>query len=591
MRKKILFQIAVIIAGFMIALLGVLSVIISSRSTRIFTMAKQDMLDRDLASLRGEMFMKGYCPELLDYCRDHPEVAETDVIKDREYQEAYQRLLPVILGKGGATDFRTLEDEVFLQLTPEEKYVYACMWWYFLNYSIDLMREYYGFDDVAVIDVSKGNFGRVFNAGNQPEAGGKETLESVIADDEKRNGTLSRAVASGAAEVQYGIGNGDGGQSLYIAYLPLQPVTEETGYAVCITTDLKAFNSELADQIRHILIACLIVFAVFAALLIWFLNRKTVRPVTQIQKHVRKYADDRDTAQFVADMKNVRVNNEIGILAGDVSDMAEKIERYTTENIGLVTERERIRTEMSLARTIQASALPTGFLPDRKEFSLYAVMNPAKQVGGDFYDFFLTDSDHLALVIADVSGKGIPAALFMMTTKSLIRDQMMNGLSPAEALGQVNAHLAEGNTSMMFVTVWLAVVEISTGKATACNAGHEYPAFRRAGGAFELLKYKHDKFVGPMPKATYHDRDFELQPGDCILVYTDGVPDAKNSAEGRFGLERMVEALNSGTDDEPETLVKNMYEAVNAFAGETEQFDDITMLCFRYDGPQPPEEV
>ena len=591
MRKKILFQTAAIITVFMIALLGVLSLIISNRSTRIFTVAKQDMLDRDLRSLCGELFMHGYCPELLNYCKTHPETDGTDILSDPKFKQEYDRLFPGILEKGGVDAFKKLDDEIYLQLTPEEKYVYACMWLYFLNDSVDLGRNYYGFHDVAVIDVSRENFGRVFSAGNQPEAGEREMLESFIADDEKRNGTLSKAAAPGEETAQYGIAYGDGGQSLYMGYFPMQPITEESGYVICITTDLKAFNSELAGQIQQILIFCLIVFAVFATLLIWFLNHKIVRPVTQIQKSVRKYTDDKDTPQFVAEIRNVRVNNEIGILAGDVSDMAEKIERYTAENIGLVTERERIRTEMNLARTIQASALPEGFLPDRKEFSLYAVMNPARQVGGDFYDFFLTDSDHLALVIADVSGKGIPAALFMMTTKSLIRDQLMNGLSPAEALARVNAQLAEGNTSMMFVTVWLAVLEISTGKITACNAGHEHPVLRRAGGEFELLTYKHDKFVGPFAKMTYQNRDFELLPGDCIFVYTDGVPEAKNSANEMFGTERMLEALNGCADAEPEILVKNMYEMVNRFAGEEEQFDDITMLCFRYFGPQPPEEA
>jgi len=254
----------------------------------------------------------------------------------------------------------------------------------------------------------------------------------------------------------------------------------------------------------------------------------------------------------------------------------------------MTAEKERVNTEMNLARNIQASALPSRFpaFPDRGEFDLYASMTPAREVGGDFYDFFLIDDDHLALVIADVSGKGIPAALFMMTAKSLIRDQLMAGRDPAGALERVNAQLSEGNDSMMFVTVWLAVLEISTGRGTACNAGHEKPAIRRAGGDYELLEYAHDRFVGPLKKASYHNRAFEMHTGDRIFVYTDGVPEAINTAGQMFGEERLAETLNQIPDADPEKLIRHVHEAVDRFAGEAEQFDDITMLCFQYRGIQ-----
>lgn len=256
----------------------------------------------------------------------------------------------------------------------------------------------------------------------------------------------------------------------------------------------------------------------------------------------------------------------------------------------MTAEQERISTEMNLARDIQASALPNSFpaFPGRREFDLYASMTPAREVGGDFYDFFLVDEDHLALVIADVSGKGIPAALFMMTAKSLIRDQMKAGRDPAAALESVNAQLSDGNTSMMFVTVWLAVVEISTGKGLACNAGHEHPAVRQAGCGFELLRYGHDRFVGPWKKACYHNRPFELHTGDCIFVYTDGVPEAINAAGDMFKEEQITEVLNRNPDAEPEQLVRDVLGAVNQFAAGADQFDDITMLCLKYSGPKKP---
>ncbi len=260
--------------------------------------------------------------------------------------------------------------------------------------------------------------------------------------------------------------------------------------------------------------------------------------------------------------------------------------------VSMISELERLDNELKLAAEIQLNMLPTGFppFPDRKEFDLYASMTPAKEVGGDFYDFFLVDSDHLALVIADVSGKGIPAALFMMVSKTLIRNQLMSGCDPAAALERVNLQLCERNSSMMFVTVWTAVLEISTGRGKACNAGHENPGIRRAGGDFTLLKYKHDMFLGVSRKAKYQNREFELHRGDCVFVYTDGVPEATNATDGMFGEARLTETLNRNADAGPEELIRRMREAADRFADGAPQFDDITMLCLKYYGNQAVKE-
>lgn len=258
----------------------------------------------------------------------------------------------------------------------------------------------------------------------------------------------------------------------------------------------------------------------------------------------------------------------------------------------MTSEKERINTEMNLARDIQASMLPMIFppYPERTEFDIYASMTPAKEVGGDFYDFFLIDSDHLGLVIADVSGKGIPAALFMMVSKTLIKNQMMSGCDPATALERVNLQLCERNSARMFVTVWAAVLELSTGKGLACNAGHENPVLRHSGGDFEMLRYKHGLFAGVSKKAKYQNREFELGPGDCIFVYTDGVPEANNAAQEMFGEDRLVATLNQTPEAFPGELIRCMRNAVDRFAGGTEQFDDITMLCMKYLGRQEREE-
>ena len=276
--------------------------------------------------------------------------------------------------------------------------------------------------------------------------------------------------------------------------------------------------------------------------------------------------------------------NKTSLALNQQMDTIRRMEREQIEQENRIKEQERIEEELSMAREIQANALPQVFppFPDRTEFELFASMTPAKEVGGDFYDFFLIDNDHLALVIADVSGKGIPAALFMMVSKGLIRNQLMTGCDPAAALEQVNLQLSERNSSMMFVTVWLAVLEISTGKGMACNAGHESPGLRRAGGSFELLDYDHDMFIGVLKKAKYRNREFELYPGDCIFVYTDGVPEANDADNTMFGKERLIETLNQNSEAGPEELVHRVYDAVNQFAGDAPQFDDITMLAFEF---------
>ena len=258
--------------------------------------------------------------------------------------------------------------------------------------------------------------------------------------------------------------------------------------------------------------------------------------------------------------------------------------------VSMISELDRLDEELKLASDIQLNSLPMNF-PDRKEFDLYASMTAAKEVGGDFYDFFLIDDDHLAMVVADVSGKGIPASLLMMVSKTLIRNQLMLGCDPATALERVNLQLCERNSTMMFVTVWAAVMEFSTGRITACNAGHENPAVCLAdNGRFELYKYRHDMFIGVNKKAKYQNRESYFRSGDCLFVYTDGVTEATNINNEMFGEKRLVETLNQSPDAGSKDIIHRMREAVDSFAAGVPQFDDITMLCLRYHGAQKTKE-
>lgn len=281
-----------------------------------------------------------------------------------------------------------------------------------------------------------------------------------------------------------------------------------------------------------------------------------------------------------------RTNDEIQVLAESFDELSQKAAQYIADITEITKEKERIGTELSLATRIQASMLPHIFppYPERHEFDIYAMMTPAREVGGDFYDFFLIDDDHLCMVMADVSGKGIPAALFMMISKTILQSCAMLGVSPAEVLKRTNDALCSNNQVEMFVTVWLGILEISTGTLTAANAGHEYPVLKRQDGSFELYKDKHGLVIGGMEGISYKEYTLRLQKGDQLFLYTDGVPEATDANNQMFGLDRMLDALNQEKSDSPEQFLNCVKDAVGAFVKDAEQFDDLTMLGFTYHG-------
>ncbi len=286
-----------------------------------------------------------------------------------------------------------------------------------------------------------------------------------------------------------------------------------------------------------------------------------------------------ETMQQEIDRTSLALNQQM--------DTIRRMEREQMEQENMIKEQERIVKELSTARQIQKSVLPHIFppFPDRAEIDLFATMDPAKDVGGDFYDFYFIDEDHLCLVIADVSGKGIPAALFMMLSKRILEDLARQERTPSTILEKANDLLCDNNQAEMFVTVWLGILEISTGKLTAANAGHEFPAICEKGGSFELYKDKHGFVVGGMEGVHYKGYDLQLNPGDKLFVYTDGVPEATDGSGEMFGTDRMIETLSSCTDNTPKEILQGVRNAVDSFVGDAEQFDDLTMMCLEYKGP------
>ena len=250
---------------------------------------------------------------------------------------------------------------------------------------------------------------------------------------------------------------------------------------------------------------------------------------------------------------------------------------------------KRLSMELELAKNIQNNMLPSIYpaFPERKEFDIYARTEPAKELGGDFFDFQMIDKDHLALIIADVSGKGIPAAMFMMASKIIIHNMAKNrSHDPAKILKAVNKQIGANNDTDMFVTLWLGILDISTGLLSAANAGHEYPCLMHKNRDFIMLKDPHGLVLGVMDKTEYRSYEIQLVPGDTVFLYTDGVTEAVNSKNEEFGLERMVNALNLELEAPVAKLVDNVRGAIGAFVDDAPQADDITMMVLRYFGKE-----
>ena len=386
------------------------------------------------------------------------------------------------------------------------------------------------------------------------------------------------------------------GESSYVAYYPIECVgwslisiiPEKTVLAPKenLLTFIKGSHQSEADEVakatRSAIINILLLIALMAVISVFLsnqLSRRLVMPIALLTEKVRNLDGDQLDFDWYEN-----TDDEVETLARSFGSMTERLKEYIDDIQTVTAEKERIGTELSLATRIQAGILPHEFppFPDRSEFELYALMEPAREVGGDFYDFFLIDEDHLGLVMADVSGKGIPAALFMMIAKTILQSCAMLGKSAAETLNKTNEALTSNNQTGMFVTIWFGILEISSGRLSCANAGHEYPAVKRADGSFELYKDRHGFVIGGMEGTRYQEYVIELGHGDMIFLYTDGVPEATNPDVIMYGTDRMLGALNRDKEASPKELLDNVCYDITDFIRDAEQFDDLTMMCLKY---------
>ena len=421
----------------------------------------------------------------------------------------------------------------------------------------------------------------------------KDTRNDLRESDNRELGNLAENAISGKVGVS--VINLDG-KEYYVAYAPMDtvgwsyltvlPEQEVSEPSRNLVSELYRSNIEQGDFVRRsiytsglYMAALLLVVALLAALISTKFASKLAAPVVRLTDDVSRL--EGDNLDFTWD---IDTGDEVQTLAKSFESMTDRMKQYIRDITVITAEKERIGAELSVATHIQASMLPSVFppFPERKEFELYAKMDPAKEVGGDFYDFFMIDDNHIALVIADVSGKGVPAALFMVIAKTLIKNHAKSGRKAEDIFMISNDQLCEGNGEELFVTAWIGIVDLTTGVMNYCDAGHENPYILHGDGSIELLKPQKKKPpLAAMEGIKYLSNEITLKKGDCLFLYTDGVPEATNADDELYGTDRLEKVLLAKNSVDTETLLKDVRADVDDFVADAPQFDDLTMLAFR----------
>ena len=394
----------------------------------------------------------------------------------------------------------------------------------------------------------------------------------------------------------YDIGNTENYGWICTAGVPMRSKTGEITAYVLADVTLQNVISNVRLFVLQYTVGLGVVIALFSVLLLLLMKNTVVKPINAITEASRNYAADKKAGvqktEHFANL-DIHTGDEIENLALTVKDMESDLQDYEKNLTTITAEKQRISTELSLASKIQADMLPNIFpaFPDRDEFDIYATNIPAKEVGGDFYDFFFIDHDHLAIVIADVSGKGIPAAMFMVMAKGVIATQCMGCYSPAQILSEVNRLICAKNSEKMFVTVWLGILDVRNGQLVASNAGHEYPILKKPGSDFSVIRDKHGFVLGGFERMNYTDYTIMMQPGSKLFIYTDGVAEATNADKELYGIERTVASLNKAKNKSPHTVLQTVDADIREFVGDAEQFDDLTMMCVEFNGKPSVKEI
>ncbi len=377
-------------------------------------------------------------------------------------------------------------------------------------------------------------------------------------------------------------------RTFYHNNVSVSPIGERDGEFTYWMTSESDFVLFLQEEWNHLLRVILFMIAetiVFALIGVAVMRKQLTQPIIHIKDNAEKFTTENSATQSAKpEDPGIRSNDELEDLSQSLYHLEENVSQTQGELKKISEERGKLHAELSIATEIQQGVLPKEF-PKTDRYELFALMNPAREVGGDFYDFFLLDEDNLCLVIGDVSDKGIPAALFMMTSKTMLKAHALSSRNPAETLAAVNRTLCDANPADMFVTVWMGILNLKTGLLTAANGGHEYPMFQLGEKPFEVMEDPHGLVLGPIPTSKYQNYEVQLHAGDRLFVYSDGATDAVNTEVKDFGLERLhqtvVEASAAPGASEMTRIIRQKLDDYSAGA---DQFDDITLLTLNYYG-------
>lgn len=503
-----------------------------------------------------------YATTVLEYAYRVTEDYEFgDMIREREMPEGYEEMR-----KG----LNRVKD------TSDIKYLYAI---YFDDIE-NLDSLTYAVNAKSQKEIDEG--GKFTYLGTPCEADGFEKDTRMLFQKAVKNGIQESGLLVGYS-LEYG--------KMLNGYKVIFDSNHKAVGLLCVEIDINVIQKDLNLYVRSItVIAVFVTLAVIAAY-VHSAEHNVIRPLMEIinstDAFVKKMKENAKPEDLSYEKVIVDTHDEISELADNIKSMAGSVKDYMINIRDITGEKERLGAELDVAIKIQEGILPGIFppYPHRKEFELFASMAPAREVGGDLYDFFFVDDDHLALVIGDVTGKGIPAALYMVIAKTLLKTRtMMNWNSTSSILSDVNKQLCEGNDMEMFVTVWLAVIDLKTGKGIASNCGHENPVITNGNNVFNVKKYRHSPALGISGDLKFEEHEFEMKPGDCLFVYTDGVPEATNDKGEFWGIDRMIDSLNVEPENPPYELVKRVSDDIEKYVDGSERFDDLTMLCFKYLG-------
>lgn len=389
-----------------------------------------------------------------------------------------------------------------------------------------------------------------------------------------------KVVETGKRSDNYFISKGKFGNNTS-AMLPIV-IDGKTVALIGVEIPMTTLHMDIQFYVLEVLKVGSIITVLLIIFTIMYYYKNFVSPINIISKETGSFV--KNNVMTSEEMKKIQTHDEIQLLSENIIQMEKDIRDYVDNITAITAEKERVGAELNVATHIQKSMLPCIFpaFPERKEFDIYAMMDPAKEVGGDFYDFFMVDQKHLAIVMADVSGKGIPAALFMVIGKTLIKDHTQPGRDLGDVFTKVNNLLCESNSEELFITAFEGVLDLETGHFVFVNAGHELPFIAKKGKEFKPYQVRRAFVLAGMEDIRYKAGEMYLEPGDRIFQYTDGIPEATDAENKMYGMQRLEDVLNTNKEKTPEELIHTMRQDINEFVGDAPQFDDITMLCLEY---------